>query len=100
MIVKRVYQNNKGGNKKMAYRDDINYAMMNQVQRFREEPLSTEEQEEIVNDVMAFCIIEIRKFCGEDIFERKAEELEEKGINKARAKIKMSLENKDDKKLS
>lgn len=84
----------------MAYRDDINYAMMNQVQRFREEPLSTEEQEEIVNDVMAFCIIEIRKFCGEDIFERKAEELEEKGINKARAKIKMSLENKDDKKLS
>ena len=84
----------------MAYRDDINYAMMNQVQRFREEPLSTEEQEEIVNDVMAFCIIEIRKFCGEDIFERKAEELEEKGINKARAKIKMSLENKGDKKLS
>ena len=84
----------------MAYRDDINYAMMNQVQRFREEPLSTEEQEEIVNDVMAFCIIEIRKFCGEDIFERKAEELEERGINKARAKIKMSLENKDDKKLS
>ena len=84
----------------MAYRDDINYAMMNQVQRFREEPLSTEEQEEIVNDVMAFCIIEIRKFCGEDIFERKAEELEEKGINKARAKIKMNLENKDDKKLS
>ena len=84
----------------MAYRDDINYAMMNQVQRFREEPLSTEEQEEIVNDVMAFCIIEIRKFCGEDIFERKAEELEEKGINKARAKIKMSLENKADKKLS
>ena len=82
----------------MAYRDDINYAMMNQVQRFREEPLSTEEQEEIVNDVMAFCIIEIRKFCGEDIFERKAEELEERGINKARAKIKMSLENKDDKK--
>lgn len=73
---------------------------MNQVQRFREEPLSTEEQEEIVNDVMAFCIIEIRKFCGEDIFERKAEELEEKGINKARAKIKMSLENKDDKKLN
>ena len=56
--------------------------------------------QEIVNDVMAFCIIEIRKFCGEDIFERKAEELEEKGINKARAKIKMNLENKDDKKLS
>lgn len=78
----------------MAYRDELNYAMMNQVQRFREEILTPEEQEEIKRDVMAFCIIEIRKFCGEDIFERKAEELEEKGINKVRAKIEMNLEKK------
>lgn len=78
----------------MAYRDELNYAMMNQVQRFREEILTPEEQEEIKRDVMAFCIIEIRKFCGEDIFERKIEELEEKGINKVRAKIEMNLEKK------
>ena len=41
---------------------------------------------------MAFCIIEIRKFCGEDIFERKAQELEDKGIKKIRDKIKVKME--------
>lgn len=69
---------------------------MTEVQRFREELLTPEEMEEIKEDVMAFCIIEIRKFCGEDIFERKMEELEKKGINKARTAIKMSL-NKNEK---
>ena len=53
----------------MAVRDDINDAVMTEIQRFREKPLTPQEQQEIVEDVMAFCIIEIRKFCGEDIFE-------------------------------
>ena len=74
----------------MALRDDINYAMMSEVQRFREELLTEEEQQEIINDVMAFCIIEIRKFCGEDIFEVKAQELKDKGIDKARLKVNLS----------
>ena len=75
----------------MALRDDINYAMMSEIQRFREELLTEEEQKEIINDVMAFCIIEIRKFCGEDIFEVKAQELKEsKGIDKTKLKVKLT----------
>lgn len=74
----------------MALRDDINYAMMSEIQRFREELLTEEEQKEIIDDVMAFCIIEIRKFCGEDIFERKMKELkEEKGIDKMKLRVKI-----------
>ena len=75
----------------MALRDDINFAMMTEVQRFREELLTEEEQQEIIDDVMAFCIIEIRKFCGEDIFERKQEELKAKGIDKMRQKVKVDM---------
>lgn len=78
----------------MALRDDINYAMMSEVQRFREELLTEEEQKEIIDDVMAFCIIEIRKFCGEDIFERKQEELKAKGIDKVRHKVQVSVNDK------
>jgi len=76
----------------MALRDDINDLMKTEVQRFREEFLTKEEQAQIEKDVMAFCIIEIRKFCGEDIFERKAQELEDKGIKKIRDKIKVKME--------
>lgn len=78
----------------MALRDDINYAMMSEVQRFREELLTEEEQQEIIDDVMAFCIIEIRKFCGEDIFEIKLEELKEKGIDKMRQKVQVNINDK------
>ena len=39
---------------------------------------------------MAFCIIEIRKFCGEDVFERKNEELKAKGINREKLKVKLT----------
>ena len=39
---------------------------------------------------MAFCIIEIRKFCGEDIFERKNEELKRKGIDRDKIKVKLN----------
>lgn len=78
----------------MALRDDINYAMMSEVQRFREELLTEEEQKEIIDDVMAFCIIEIRKFCGEDIFERKQEELKAKGIDKVRHKVQVNIDGK------
>lgn len=74
----------------MALRDDINYAMMSEVQRFREELLTEKEQQEIIDDVMAFCIIEIRKFCGENIFEVKAQELKDKGIDKAKLKVNLS----------
>jgi len=63
---------------------------MSEVQRFREELLTEEEQQEIIDDVMAFCIIEIRKFCGEDIFEVKAQELKDKGIDKAKLKVNLS----------
>ena len=51
----------------MAYRDDINDLMKSEVQRFREERLTDQEQVQIEKDVMAFCIIEIRKFCGEEV---------------------------------
>lgn len=78
----------------MALRDDINYAMMSEIQRFREELLTEEEQQEIIDDVMAFCIIEIRKFCGEDIFERKQEELKAKGIDKVRHKVQVNIDGK------
>ena len=81
----------------MALRDDINDLMKTEVQRFREEFLTKEEQAQIEKDVMAFCIIEIRKFCGEDIFERKAQELKDKGIDKVRERIKVNL-NKGSKK--
>ena len=78
----------------MAIRDDINYSMMTEIQRFREELLTEEEKKEIIEDVMKFCIIEIRKFCGEDVFEQKTEELRALGIEKARAKLKDKIEKK------
>jgi len=75
----------------MALRDDIRDLTATEVQRFREEMLTEKDLEEIMDDVTAFCIIEIRKFCGEDIFEVKAQELKDKGIDKAREKIKVNL---------
>lgn len=73
----------------MALRDDIRDLTATEVQRFREEMLTQEDLDEIMDDVTAFCIIEIRKFCGEDIFEVKAQELKDKGIDKVRQKIKL-----------
>lgn len=73
----------------MALRDDIRDLTATEVQRFREEMLTQKDLEEIMDDVTAFCIIEIRKFCGEDIFEVKAQELKDKGIDKVRQKIKL-----------
>jgi len=73
----------------MALRQDITDFMATEVQRFREELLTKEELEQLANDVTAFCIIEIRKFCGEDIFERKNEELKRKGINRDRIKARI-----------
>lgn len=85
----------------MALRDDINYAMMSEIQRFREELLTKEEQDQIIKDVMAFCIIEIRKFCGEDIFEQKMEELKEaKGIDLKKPRIRFELGEENGKKKS
>lgn len=74
----------------MAIRKDIEDLTATEVQRFREELLTAEELEQIRKDVMAFCIIEIRKFCGEDIFERKNEELKAKGINREKLKVKLT----------
>ena len=74
----------------MAIRKDIEDLTATEVQRFREELLTEEELEQIHKDVMAFCIIEIRKFCGEDIFERKNEELKAKGINREKLKVKLT----------
>ncbi len=74
----------------MAIRKDIEDLTATEVQRFREELLTEEELEQIRKDVMAFCIIEIRKFCGEDIFERKNEELKAKGINREKLKVKLT----------
>jgi len=76
----------------MAIRRDIEDLMATEIQRFREPLLTDKELAQIKEDVMAFCIIEIRKFCGEDIFERKNEELKEKGFNRERIKV---LINKD-----
>ena len=73
----------------MAIRKDIEDLMASEVQRFREELLTEEELKTIKEDVMAFCIIEIRKFCGEDIFERKNEELKAKGFDKERIKARL-----------
>ena len=77
----------------MALRKDISDLMKSEVQRFREELLTEKEQKEIEDDVTAFCIIEIRKYCGEDIFDQKAQELKDKGINKLRAQVKVDLRN-------
>lgn len=74
----------------MAIRKDIEDLTATEVQRFREELLTEEELKQIRKDVMAFCIIEIRKFCGEDIFERKNEELKAKGINREKLKVKLT----------
>ena len=74
----------------MAIRKDIEDLMATEVQRFREPLLTEEELAQIKDDVMAFCIIEIRKFCGEDIFERKNEELKEKGFNREKIKAKLN----------
>ena len=73
----------------MAIRKDIEDLMASEVQRFREELLTEEELKQIKEDVMAFCIIEIRKFCGEDIFERKNEELKAKGFDRERIKARL-----------
>ena len=73
----------------MAIRRDIEDLMASEVQRFREELLTEEELKQIKEDVMAFCIIEIRKFCGEDIFERKNEELKAKGFDRERMKARL-----------
>ena len=81
----------------MAIRKDIEDLVATEIQRFREPLLTEEELKQIKNDVMAFCIIEIRKYCGEDIFERKNEELKTKGID--RGKLKVILQgNKNEKK--
>ena len=73
----------------MASRRDIEDLMASEVQRFREELLTEEELKTIKEDVMAFCIIEIRKFCGEDIFEKKNEELKAKGFDRERIKARL-----------
>ena len=73
----------------MAIRRDIEDLMASEVQRFREELLTEEELKQIKEDVMAFCIIEIRKFCGEDIFEKKNEELKAKGFDRERIKARL-----------
>ena len=75
----------------MAIRKDIEDLMATEIQRFREPLLTKEELAQIKNDVMAFCIIEIRKFCGEDIFERKNEELKAKGFDRDKVKAKVNL---------
>ena len=75
----------------MAIRDDITYSVMSEVQRFRSDLLTEEEKAQIKKDVTAFCIIEIRKYCGEDIFNIKAKELEDKGISKLRPQIAKTL---------
>jgi hypothetical protein len=75
----------------MAIRKDIEDLMATEVQRFRDELLTAEELEQIEKDVMAFCIIEIRKFCGQDIFERKNEELKAKGFDREKIKVKVNL---------
>ena len=74
----------------MAIRRDIEDLMASEVQRFREELLTEEELKTIKDDVMAFCIIEIRKFCGEDIFERKNEELKAKGFDREKIKVRLT----------
>jgi hypothetical protein len=74
----------------MAIRRDIEDLMASEVQRFREELLTEEELKQIREDVMAFCIIEIRKFCGEDIFERKNEELKAKGFDRDKIKVRLT----------
>lgn len=73
----------------MALRQDITDFMATEVQRFREELLTKEELAQLADDVTAFCIIEIRKFCGQDIFERKSEELKKKGYNRHKLNIKV-----------
>ena len=73
----------------MALRDDIRDLTATEVQRFREEMLTEKDLEEIMDDVTAFCIIEIRKFCGEDIFEVKAQELKNRGVDKVRRKMRL-----------
>ena len=75
----------------MAIRKDIEDLMATEVQRFRDELLTAEELEQIEKDVMAFCIIEIRKFCGQDIFERKNEELKAKGFDREKTKVKVTI---------
>ncbi len=78
----------------MAIRKDIEDLTASEVQRFREELLTPEELAQIKEDVMAFCIIEIRKFCGEDIFERKNEELKAKGFDKKKMKARLTQNGK------
>lgn len=73
----------------MALRDDIRDLTATEVQRFREEMLTEKDLEEIMDDVTAFCIIEIRKFCGEDIFEVKAQELKNRGVDKVKRKVRL-----------
>jgi len=73
----------------MALRDDIRDLTATEVQRFREEMLTEKDLEEIMDDVSAFCIIEIRKCCGEDIFEVKAQELKNRGVDKVRRKMRL-----------
>ena len=75
----------------MAIRKDIEDLMATEIQRFREPLLTEEELKQIEEDVMAFCIIEIRKFCGEDIFERKNEELKAKGFDREKFKVKLKM---------
>ena len=78
----------------MAIRKDIEDLTATEVQRFREELLTAEELEQIRKDVMAFCIIEIRKSCGEDIFERKNEELKAKGFDREKIKVRLTKDGK------
>ena len=78
----------------MAIRKDIEDLTASEIQRFREELLTPEELAQIKEDVMAFCIIEIRKFCGEDIFERKNEELKAKGFDREKLKVRLTQNGK------
>lgn len=77
----------------MSIRRDMQDLMKTEVQRFKKDKLTPEEEKIIEDDVTACCIIIIRKILGDDFLEEKGKE-----IAKHQAIMKATLKVKDQKK--
>ena len=77
----------------MSIRRDMQDLMKTEVQRFKEDKLTPEEEKIIEDDVTACCIVIIRKILGDDFLEEKGAELA-----KRQAILKATLKIKDQKK--
>jgi hypothetical protein len=77
----------------MSIRKDMQDLMKTEIQRFKEEPLTQEEQDKIDEDTTTFCVYMLREILGEEFIKRKGAE-----VAKRQATFKAMMAIKEDKK--